>query len=208
MEEVLTPEERKDAVILKANQFQSVILLNQGQGKFKFVPLPVQAQWAPLYGMVAEDIDGDENLDLMITGNDYGTEVAVGRYDAMNGLVLKGDGKGGFSALTLNRGGLFIPGDGKALARLAGPNNSFLIAASQNRGPLKLFKHRNPVKLIPVEQNDISAMLYLKSGKQRKTELYYGSSFLSQNSRYIPVDAPVNRIEITNTQLQKRNIEP
>ena len=158
--------------------------------------------------MVAEDIDGDENLDLMITGNDYGTEVAVGRYDAMNGLVLKGDGKGGFSALTLNRAGLFIPDDGKALASLTGPNNSFLIAATQNRGPLKLFKHINPVKMVPVAQNDISAMLYLKSGKQRKTELYFGSSFLSQNSRHIPVGAPVNRIEITNTQLQKRTIEP
>ncbi len=208
MEEVLTAEERKDALILRANQFQSVILLNQGQGKFNLVPLPVQAQWSPLYGMVAEDIDGDENLDLLITGNDYGTEVAVGRYDAMNGLVLKGDGKGGFLALTLNRAGLFVPGDGKALARLNGPNNSFLIAASQNRGPLKLFKHINPVKFVPVTQNDISAILYLKNGTQRKVELYYGSSFLSQNSRYIPVNAPVNRIEITNTQLQKRTIEP
>jgi hypothetical protein len=62
--------------------------------------------------------------------------------------------------------------------------------------------------MVPVAQNDISAMLYLKSGKQRKTELYFGSSFLSQNSRHIPVGAPVNRIEITNTQLQKRTIEP
>ena len=31
---------------------------------------------------------------LVINGNDYGTEVTTGRYDALNGLMLKGNGKG------------------------------------------------------------------------------------------------------------------
>jgi hypothetical protein len=38
---------------------------------------------------------------LLATGNDYGTEPSVGRYDACNGLVLKGDGKGGFVPLSI-----------------------------------------------------------------------------------------------------------
>ena len=51
--------------------------------------------------MVADDFDGDGNLDVVINANDYGTEVQSGRYDALNGLLLKGDGKGNFTA-TIN----------------------------------------------------------------------------------------------------------
>ena len=46
------------------------------------------AQMSPLNGMVTEDINHDGSLDLMIVGNDYGTEVSSGRFDACNGLVL------------------------------------------------------------------------------------------------------------------------
>ena len=63
----------------------------------------MQAQISALNGMVADDFDGDGNLDVLINGNDWGTEVSVGRYDALNGLVLKGDGKGNFTALSILR---------------------------------------------------------------------------------------------------------
>ena len=68
-------------------------------GKFTMVPLPVEAQISQLNGMVVDDFDGDGNLDVAISGNDYGTEVATGRYDAFNGLMLKGDGKGNFKPI-------------------------------------------------------------------------------------------------------------
>lgn len=59
--------------------------------------------------MLVGDYDSDGNLDVLINGNDYGTEVTVGRYDALNGLLLKGDGKGGFKPLTILESGIFIP---------------------------------------------------------------------------------------------------
>ena len=40
-----------------------------------------------------------------LAGNDFGTEVTNGRYDAMNGLVLSGDGKGNFIAQTILQSG-------------------------------------------------------------------------------------------------------
>ena len=44
--------------------------------------------------MAVDDFDGDGNLDGVMNGNDYGTEVtASGSYDALNGLMMKGDGK-------------------------------------------------------------------------------------------------------------------
>ena len=41
-------------------------------------------------GMITDDFDGDGNLDILISGNDYGTDVSTGRYDACNGIFLKG----------------------------------------------------------------------------------------------------------------------
>ncbi len=63
--------------------------------------------------MAVDDFDGDGNLDVIINGNDWGTEVTVGRYDALNGLLLSGDGKGNFTPLSILESGIYIPGNGK-----------------------------------------------------------------------------------------------
>ena len=54
------------------------------------IPLPIEAQISELCGMSVDDFDGDGNLDVVMNGNDYGTELTTGRYDAFNGLMLKG----------------------------------------------------------------------------------------------------------------------
>ena len=140
MEDVLSPEQRKNALRLKANYLQSAYLRNDGNGKFTMIPLPKEAQVSVLNGMVAEDFDGDGNLDVAINGNDYGTEVSQGRYDALNGLILKGDGKGDFKPMSILQSGIYIPGDGKALVKFLDNNGDLIIAASQNKDALKFFK--------------------------------------------------------------------
>src|SRR5258708_18272954 len=118
MDEVLTPEQRKGALRLKSNTSKSCYLRNDGNGKFTMIPLPNQTQVSAINGMVVDDFDGDGNLDVMINGNDFGTEVGVGRYDALNGLMLKGDGKGHFNPQSILQSGVYIPGDGRALVKL------------------------------------------------------------------------------------------
>jgi hypothetical protein len=95
----LRPNKWKGALRLKANMLKSCYLRNDGNGKFTLIPLPVEAQVSVLNGMETGDFDGDGNLDVVMNGNDYGSEAAIGRYDAFNGLMLKGDGKGGFKPL-------------------------------------------------------------------------------------------------------------
>ena len=68
--------------------------------------------------METGDFDGDGNLDVVINGNDYGSDASIGRYDALNGLMLKGDGKDGFKPLSILQSGIYIPGNGKALVKL------------------------------------------------------------------------------------------
>ena len=118
MDQLFTPEQRNGILHLKANTFSSSYCKNEGNGKFTLVPLPFKAQLSALNGMVTDDFDGDGNLDVVITTNDYGTDVSVGRYDALNGLMLKGDGKGNFVPQPILESGIFIPGNGKALIKL------------------------------------------------------------------------------------------
>src|SRR4029077_12949853 len=98
----LFTKDQMDSVLTKeANNFRSCFLRNNGNGKFELIPLPAMAQLAPLYGMVTGDFNNDNNLDVAICGNDFGTEVTNGRYDAMNGLLLLGDGKGSFTTKSI-----------------------------------------------------------------------------------------------------------
>ena len=56
--------------------------------------------------MLAEDVNGDDNLDVIVCGNDFGNEVTDRRYDALNGLLMTEDGKGGFIPQTISNSGI------------------------------------------------------------------------------------------------------
>ncbi|MEP7107138.1 MAG: VCBS repeat-containing protein [Ferruginibacter sp.] len=189
MDQLLSIEQLKDALILRANNLKSCLVRNDGKGMFSLQPLPLQAQISVLNGMTVDDFDGDGNLDVLITGNDYGTEVSVGRYDALNGLLLKGNGKGNFIPQSMLESGIFIPGNGKALVKLRSENGRYLIAASQNRGPLKIFELKRNIKFFPLQQNDLYAEIKYKDGTMQKQEFYFGCSFLSQSARFLIINS-------------------
>jgi hypothetical protein len=206
MDSIIPAAMRKDAIRLKATELRSCYISNDGNGKFTMIPLPLQAQVSVVNGMIADDFDGDGNLDVLINGNDFGTEVSVGRYDALNGLLLKGDGKGNFQPLSLLQSGVYIPGDGKALVKLQGANGKYLVAASQNKNGLKLFALRKNTKLIKANADDIHAVIHFKNGAIQKQEFYYGTSFLSQSANFITLNDNISSISITNSKGETRPI--
>ena len=203
-DKLLSADELKNALILSANNFKTSYIRNDGNGKFTMTSLPVEAQFSSIFGMVAEDVNGDGNLDVIMNGNDYGTEVSVGRYDALNGLVLLGDGKGNFKSLSILQSGIFIPGNGKALVKFRDRVGNCLIAASQNRGSLKIFELKKNDKLIPFKLSDSYALLKLKNGQTRKVECYHGVGFLSQSAMFINADQNVAGVEIVDNKGNKR----
>ncbi|MES2872634.1 MAG: VCBS repeat-containing protein [Bacteroidota bacterium] len=206
MDDIFIQEQRSGALRLKANYLQSSYVENKGNGKFSMKPLPLQAQVSVLNGILVDDFTGDGNLDVVINGNDFGTEVSVGRYDALNGLVLQGDGRGNFKSLSILQSGIFIPGNGKALVKLQNSKGKYLLAASQNRGTLKVYTMKSNTKNISVRPDDVSAMIKLKSGKIQKRDITYGSSFLSQSGRFLSVDQNVISVTVTNAKNQNRKV--
>jgi ASPIC and UnbV/FG-GAP-like repeat len=208
MDDLLTPEQRKGAVRLKANMLQSCYLRNEGDGKFTMIPLPIEAQISAINGMVVDDFDGDGNLDVMLNGNDYSTSVGIGQYDAFYGLLLRGDGAGGFTALSMLQSGICIPGNGKALVKLKGANGSYLVAASQRQGNLELFELNAKQRFVDVDPGDQFALLKLNNGKVQKQELNQGSSFLSQSASFISLGQSVSSVQISNNHGVVRTIHP
>ena len=206
--QLFTNEQMKGVLKLHANNFRSSFLKNIGNGKFEMKPLPSMSQISPLFGMVADDFNNDGNLDVAICGNDFGNEVSGGRYDALNGLVMTGDGKGNFIPQPTLKTGIYIPGDGKALIKIRGVGNTYLLAASENRGPLRIFKSKHVFQnLTPLNSDDKSVLITLKNGQTRKEEFYYGNSFLSQSSRFLCIGHNVKNAVVLNARGIKRVLD-
>lgn len=203
---MFTEEELKGVLKLEANWFANSYIENKGNGTFALKALPAETQYACLNGMLAEDFDGDGNLDVLAVGNDYGTEVTVGRYDACNGLFLKGDGNGGFQATTILQSGWYVPGNAKAIVKLKGAGGKALIMASQNKDQLKAFRWKGATGMIALNPTDAAAVLTLKNGRRQKRELQHGASFLSQSGRYLNVDGNVKEITVWDYKGNRRTI--
>jgi hypothetical protein len=206
IDKLFTPEQMKKSLILEANCFASAYIRNDGGGNLTLIPLPAMAQLSALNGMVTGDYNGDGNLDLLINCNDFSTEVTTGRYDALNGLLLEGDGKGGFRPLSILESGIFIPGDGKGMVTLRGGNDRLLVAAGQNRGPLKLFGLKQNSSFTGLHENDQSAELTLSDGRTRKTEFYHGSSFLSQSGNFLQTGKNIKSAVVTSFDGKRRDL--
>lgn len=186
--ELFTPEELTDAYVREASQFQSSVLINNGSGNFELQPLPKEAQFAPVFGIEIQDFNADGNLDILLAGNDYSIELMSGRIDASNGLFLEGKGDGSFSSLKPYQSGFFVKGDAKGIASLIDNNGKGLIMTTQNKDSLITHVHSSASILKTIDpKGALFAEIKLKSGKTRKHEFYYGSSYLSQSSRKLQV---------------------
>ena len=181
--QILTEEERSQALKLSATCLTSSYIENKGNGKFEVRPLPTMAQSAPAFGMLAQDVDGDGNLDAVLVGNEWGSDLVAGRMDAFNGVVLKGDGKGGFIPLTLAQTGFYVPGNAKALINLPDAQGHCRLAVSENRGPLRLFAVQQPQTFTPVDARTVAVTVRLKNGRTRQHEIPFGTSFYGQSAR-------------------------
>ncbi|MEO8762739.1 MAG: VCBS repeat-containing protein, partial [Ginsengibacter sp.] len=207
MQEIFPPAKMDSAIRMKANMLQSCFIQNDGAGKFTMKPLPKEAQISMLNGMVADDFDGDGNLDVLINGNDYGTEISIGRYDALNGLLLKGNGSGGFLPLSIQQSGIYIPGNGRALVKLSGSAGNYLVAASQNKGALKLFELKRKVTILKISPSEIYALVKHKNGKTEKREFYFGSSYLSQSARFLNINEDISSVTIFDNKGNQRVVQ-
>jgi hypothetical protein len=99
----------------EANQFKSIILLNDGDGKFRKIELQNMAQTIPILDSDTYDFNKDGFEDIIVVGNIYNTEAETPRLDNAYGLVLISNKKDGYTVLGPDKTGLYINGNAKSI---------------------------------------------------------------------------------------------
>ncbi|MEN8788095.1 MAG: VCBS repeat-containing protein [Flavobacteriaceae bacterium] len=117
----------------EATEFNSILLLNKGDGNFEKIVLPIEAQIFPVLDILAIDINGDEYEDLILSGNIYETEVETPRLDAISGLVLLSNHENNYNPLPYWQSGLYLSGNVKS-ADIVKTGQQLLMVHTVNNG--------------------------------------------------------------------------
>ncbi|MDT0687686.1 FG-GAP-like repeat-containing protein [Autumnicola psychrophila] len=144
LEDVYTEEELENSLHYQVKSFASVYLENRN-GKFVRHELPSEAQISSINQILVDDYNNDGNIDALIAGNLFWSEVETTRNDAGYGMFLKGDGAGNFQATKPAKSGFFIPGDVKDMLSLSFRNKNVVVAVKNN--DLLQFVEVNPEQL-------------------------------------------------------------
>jgi len=139
LSELLEADLNSDA-FLKIDQTQSCMLINEGGGKSSLKILPTAAQTAPIQSILIKDINQDGHPDLIMVGNDFTSEKNNGWYDAFNGLILLGDGKGTFKELPAAQSNFIVSKDARDIIQLKTKEEKNLIIVGQNSAELNVFE--------------------------------------------------------------------
>lgn len=140
--QVFTDEELKDATYRQAVQLNTCIGINDGKGNFAISPLPVRAQFSPVYGILISDLDNDGLTDILLGGNFFGVKPEIGRYDASYSCLLKGDGKGNFSFVPNSKTGMIVKGEVRDIVQLHRKEGAVVLFI-RNNDAVQVYKRLN-----------------------------------------------------------------
>lgn len=139
IDELFPEEVFKNSIMKKAGIAESVIAINEGNGKFIIKKLPSRVQFSCVCGIACSDINNDGNLDLILGGNNFEFKPQHSRLDASYGNVLLGDGKLGFQWQEYNTSGFFVRDEIKHLKQFKDKNGKTYIMAAINDNKPKIF---------------------------------------------------------------------
>ncbi len=137
--ELYTAEIIENTIVKKTTISESIIAINDGNGKFTIKKLPYRVQLSCVCGITCTDINNDGNIDLILAGNNFEFKPQYSRLDANYGSILLNDGKGEFTWQDYNTSGFFLRNEIKHIKQFKDKNgNPFIITAVNNERP-KIF---------------------------------------------------------------------
>ncbi|WP_405399800.1 VCBS repeat-containing protein [Maribacter sp. Asnod2-G09] len=110
LSDIFAETEMQKANKLTITHQETTVLMSNSNGKYQNIPLPVQAQYAPISEIISSDFNNDGNIDLLLLGNNDFYKLRIGKFDANYGTVLLGVGNGTFKYVSQPKSGLSIKG--------------------------------------------------------------------------------------------------
>lgn len=135
IEDIFTKEQLQKSTVLEANTLSSIILINEGNFKFKIQELPTETQFSPIYAIATSDFDKDGDQDIILGGNLNGVKPEFGKYDASFGNYLENIGNNQFKFHQTGKG-LKAKGQIRDIKVL---NNTIFI--TKNNDSLEVYKY-------------------------------------------------------------------
>lgn len=132
IDDIIGKEKMNSSIIYTANEFSSMIFINDGKMNFTAMPLPWQVQLTPMRDAIVTDINHDQLPDLICVGNYYENNIEMGRYDADYGTVLINKGNGKFAATNMN--GVVLKGESRHVSpiNLTGKKSAFVVSGNND----------------------------------------------------------------------------
>ncbi len=109
-EDVFPEKMRAQAIHREVQMLSSCWIENRGQHQWVLHPLPMIAQCSPVFAFLPGDFNGDGKTDVLLGGNFYEVQPAIGRFDASVGTLLLGDGQGQFYPADPAASGFWLDG--------------------------------------------------------------------------------------------------
>lgn len=143
LETIFSNEQLAKTTVYKCTETRSITLINNGSLNFSKKLLPPEVQFSKVNSFITDDLDGDEKMDIVITGNSFTNRTQFGDNDASLGIVMKGKGAGVFETLSPSASGLFADGDVRAVA---------LIKDAMHTKKLIIVKNNDAVQILTIQQ--------------------------------------------------------
>jgi len=183
---------------VQANTLASMVFFNRGKS-FEARELPIEAQFAPVFGINVADFDGDGAEDIFLAQNFFASQSETPRSDGGRGLLLDNDGKGNLVPVSGRRSGLKIYGEqrGSAVCDFNSDGRIDLVV-SQNGARTLLFENTRAIPGLRIRINagpgnptGVGAIVRLKKGDRSSPahQITAGSGYWSQDSAVLVMSA-------------------
>lgn len=139
IEDLFTADQMEKAEVHTVEQTQTCVFYNDGKGNFTMAPLPIRAQFSPVFAALATDLNGDGRKDLFLGGNFFGLKPEVGRYDASYGVSLINQQNHQFAYDEPAQTGLAVTGEVRDIKEIKTVKGTYIIVARNNEA-LMIFK--------------------------------------------------------------------
>ena len=139
--DIFSPDQLKEALVLKASVFATCYLENKGSAGFSLKTLPLEAQLSSVYAIQTGNYNNDNNPDMILAGNFHGSRIQFGDYDANRGLLLTGDGNGSFKVISNIESGFNIKGEVRDISEVKTASDKRIYVFALNNDSVRLYNN-------------------------------------------------------------------